>query len=305
MAGNVIVFALPGNEALAATLAARLGAENGRLELRRFPDGETYLRFETPVHSRKIILACSLHQPDDKALALIFAAATARELGAGMVGLVTPYLGYMRQDKRFRDGEAVTSTLFAQLLSRHIDWLVTVDPHLHRWHALDQIYTVPSTVVPAAPLLAQWIKSHVDTPVLIGPDAESAQWVSAVAALAGAPHVVLEKVRRGDRDVSVSVPDPAAMRGHTPVLVDDIISTGRTMVAAAQHLAAQQLSPPVCVGVHAVFSGDAHQALLAAGVAMVVTTNTIAHQSALIDVGPAVAAAAATHIAAGAAPRPR
>ena len=276
---DTVVFALPGNEALAAALAANPGAETGALEMRRFPDGETYLRFDSPVRGRQVILACSLHQPDDKALSLLFAAATARELGATRVGVAAPYLGYMRQDKRFQDGEAVTSALFAKLLSQHIDWLVTVDPHLHRWHSLDQIYSVPSTVIPAAPLLAAWIKANVETPVLIGPDAESEQWVSAVAAIAGAPHVVLEKIRRGDRDVSVSIPDPAALRGRTPVLVDDIISTGRTMAAAVRHVMAQGFNAPVCVGVHAVFSGDAHAALLAAGAARVVTTDTIPHPS--------------------------
>jgi ribose-phosphate pyrophosphokinase len=197
----------------------------------------------------------------------------------------------MRQDKRFHDGEAVTSALFARLLSQHVDRLVSVDPHLHRWNSLDQIYSVPSKVVPAAPLLAAWIKANVTAPVLIGPDAESEQWVSAVAGIAGVPHLVLEKVRRGDRDVSVSIPDPAVLRGRTPVLVDDIISTGRTMVAAVRHLMAQGLNPPVCIGVHAIFAEDAREALQAAGAARIVTTNTIPNETGIIDVTPEVARA--------------
>lgn len=294
VSADTVVFALPGNETLAAALAAQPGAALGALAIRRFPDGETYLRLDTPVSGCTVVLACSLHHPDNNIIPLLFAASTARELGATKVGLVTPYLGYMRQDKRFQQGEAVTSAVFAQLLSQHIDWLVTVDPHLHRWHSLDDIYSVPSTVIPAAPLLAAWIKAKVKDPVLIGPDAESEQWVSAVAAIAGAPHVVLEKVRRGDRDVSVSVPDPAALRGRTPVLVDDIISTGHTMVAAVQHVRAQGLQAPVCVGVHAVFSGDAHEALLSAGAARVITTDTITHPSNGISVHQAVAQAVTT-----------
>ena len=295
-ASPTVVCALPGNDALAAALARELHAATGELAVRRFPDGETYLRFVTPVNGCKVVLACSLHHPDDQSMPLLFAAATAKELGAAAVGLVTPYLGYMRQDKRFQDGEAVTSALFAKTLSQHIDWLVTVDPHLHRWHSLDQIYSVPSKVVPAAPLLATWIKANIEAPVLIGPDAESDQWVSAVAALAGAPHVVLEKTRRGDRDVSVSIPDPGVLRGRTPVLVDDIISTGRTMMAAARHALAQGLPAPVCIGVHAVFAGDAHEALLAAGAARVITTNTIPGPTAVIDVFPAMALAAAAQL---------
>ena len=292
-ASGTVIFALPGNEALAAALASHLNAPVGELAVRRFPDGETYLRFDTPVSGCKVVLACSLHHPDISIMPLLFAAATAHELGAREIGLVTPYLGYMRQDKRFQAGEAITSAVFAQLLSHHIDWLVTVDPHLHRWKSLDEIYSVRSMVIPAAPLLAKWIKANVEAPVLIGPDAESEQWVSAVAQIAGAPHVVLEKVRRGDRDVSVSVPDPEALRGRTPVLVDDIISTGRTMIAAVQHVLAQELAPPICVGVHAVFSGDAHEALLAAGAARVITTDTIPHVSNGIHVHQAMATALA------------
>ena len=296
MTGNAdtVVFALPGNETLAATLATRLGAAPGTLAIRRFPDGETYLRFDTPVDGCKVVLTCTLHQPDTNIMPLLFAASTARELGATRVGLVTPYLGYMRQDKRFQDGEAITSAVFAQLLSHHIDWLVTVDPHLHRWKSLDEIYSVSSTVVPAAPLLAEWIKANVKAPVLIGPDVESEQWVSAVAQIAGTPHIVLEKVRHGDRDVEVSIPDPAALRGRTPVLVDDIISTGHTMVAAVRHVMAQGLNPPVCVGVHAVFAGDAHDALLAAGAARVITTDSIPHPSNGISVHQAIANAVAS-----------
>lgn len=286
---NAVIFALPGNETLAAALADRLQLERGTLALRSFPDGETYLRFDTPVSGRPVLLACSLHDPDRKALGLLFAATTARELGATTVGLVAPYLGYMRQDHRFRDGEAITSAIFAQLLSRHIDWLVTCDPHLHRWKSLDEIYAVPSAVVATAPLLAAWIRRQVDSPVLIGPDAESTQWVSAVAGLAGAPHVVLEKVRHGDRDVTVSIADPALLRNRTPVLVDDIISTARTMIAAIQQVAGHSPHPPVCVAVHAVFSGDAHDALRAAGAAQIITTNTITHPSNGIDVNNAIA----------------
>ena len=111
--------------------------------------------------------------------------------------------------------------------------------------------------------------------------------MSEVARGAGAPWLVLEKVRRGDRDVSVSIPDPGSLHGRTPVLLDDIISTARTMMAAARHLAGHGIARPVCVGVHAVFAGAAHAELLAAGAGRIVTANTIRHPSNAIDVsGP-------------------
>jgi ribose-phosphate pyrophosphokinase len=279
-----VVLALPGNEALADDLAHRLAIERGTAIVRRFPDGETYVRIDSDVGGRSLVLASTLDRPDDKTLPLLLLAATARDLGAARVGLLAPYLAYLRQDRRFLAGEGVTSTYFARLLSGALDWLVTVDPHLHRVGNLADLYAIPVVVQHAAPLIATWIAAHVRDPVLIGPDAESAQWVAGVAVAAGAPHVVLEKTRRGDRTVEVSAAALGAWQGRTPVLIDDIISTGATMRATLAHLRARPVPAPLCVGVHAVFADDAYQAL-AAGAARVVTCNTIPHPSNAIDVG--------------------
>ena len=281
---TLLIFPLPGNDSLAHSLAATLGAEVGQLTVRRFPDQETYVRVDSPVTGRDVAIACTLHRPDDKLLPLLFLASTLRELGARQVGLVAPYLAYMRQDRRFREGEAVTSTHFAAFLSETVDWLVTVDPHLHRRNSLAEIYSIPTAVLHAAQNIADWIAQDVPNPVLVGPDAESAQWVRAVADLARAPAIVLEKLRRGDRDVSVSVPDIERWRDHTPVLVDDIISTARTMIATIGHLRRIELVAPVCVGVHAVFADRAYDELREAGAGRVVTCNTVPHTSNAIDV---------------------
>ena len=217
------------------------------------------------------------------------AAAAARDLGAAEVGLVAPYLAYMRQDRRFQPGEAVTSKYFANTLSPWIDWLVTIDPHLHRVTSLSEIYSVRSAVAHAAPAVSAWIKETIPNPVLVGPDSESEQWVSAVAKNAGAPFMVLKKTWRGDRDVEVSVPHIERRRNHTPVLIDDIISTARTMIETVGHLKAAGLAPPVCVGVHAIFADDAYFELQRAGAGRIVTTNTITHESNDIDVAPLLA----------------
>ncbi len=284
-----IIFSLPGNDETANKIADKLSAEIGSLQIRRFPDLESYVRYETAVEGRKVFLVCTLDRPDDKFLPLLFAAAAARDLGAAEVGLVAPYLAYMRQDRRFQSGEAVTSKYFANTLSPWIDWLVTIDPHLHRVTSLSEIYSVRSAVAHAAPAVSAWIKETIPNPVLVGPDSESEQWVSAVAKNAGAPFMVLKKTRRGDRDVEVSVPDVENWRNHTPVLVDDIISTARTMIETIGNLTTAGLAPPVCVGVHAVFADDAYSELQRAGAGRIVTTNTITHESNDIDVAPLLA----------------
>jgi ribose-phosphate pyrophosphokinase len=284
---NQTVFTLPDSESLAAGLAKQLNAETGRLILRRFPDDESYVRVESHVEGKTAIVVASLREPDDKFLPLVFLAAALKDLGAKKIILVAPYLAYMRQDRRFKKGEAVTSVCFARLVSEWFDALVTVDPHLHRLTSLDEIYTIPSVVPHAAPLISNWISENIENPLLVGPDSESEQWVKSVAEGAGgAPYVVLEKVRRGDRDVEISIPHVARWREKTPVLVDDIISTARTMVETVKHLKRAGMPAPVCIGVHAVFAGNAYDDLLAAGARSVHTCDTIPHQSNAISVLP-------------------
>lgn len=284
-----VILPLPGNEGMAIRLAGALSAEVGSLHMRRFPDQESYVRIDTAIENRNVILACTLDRPDEKFLPLIFTAAAARDLGAAGIGLVAPYLAYLRQDRRFQSGEAVTSRYFAKALDCWIDWLVTIDPHLHRLTSLSEIYSARTANAHAAPAISTWIRDSVLNPLLIGPDSESEQWVSAVAKDAGAPFLVLEKTRRGDRDVDVSVPDVERWRGHTPVLVDDIISTARTMIETLGHLKAAGLAPPVCIGVHAVFADNAYAELRRAGAGRIVTTNSISHESNKIDITPLLA----------------
>jgi ribose-phosphate pyrophosphokinase len=290
------VLCLPGNEALGARLALELDAERVAATIRRFPDGESYVRLESSLAGRAVVLAGALDRPDDKLMPLFLAATTARELGARSVGLVAPYLPYLRQDRRFLAGEAVSAAAFADLLSSRLDWIVTVDPHLHRIHRLEEVYRIPAESITAMPRLAHWVREHVVDPLLIGPDEESRQWVEAVGHLAGAPVAVLRKSRRGDTEVSVELPDLSAHRGRTPVLVDDIVSTGATLIEAAGALRRAAHEPPHCVAVHGVLAGGAYPRLLAAGIRRLVTCNTIVHPTNEIDVHDLLAAAAARQL---------
>jgi ribose-phosphate pyrophosphokinase len=194
----------------------------------------------------------------------------------------------MRQDRRFKPDEAVTSRQVAHLLSDAFDWLVTVDPHLHRYASLAEIYSIPTRVIHAAPLISQWIRTNMSNPLIIGPDSESEQWVAAVAKDAVAPHSILEKTRLGDRTVEVRLGDLDRWKGRTPILVDDIISSGRTMIEAVRLLGAQGWPAPVCIAVHGLFA-DRSDELLARTGARVVTTTSVPHPSNAIDLTTALA----------------
>lgn len=263
--------------------------ERGECIVRHFPDGESYVRVLSECAQRDVIILCGLHNPDRRILPLLFCADTLKEMGARSVGLIAPYLAYMRQDQRFHEGEAISSRLFARLISQHFDWLVTVDPHLHRYRDLSEIYSIPNHLISATTLIAQWIQQHVEKPVLIGPDSESEQWVAAVARLAHAPYLILNKIRRGDTDVEVSVPDVDKWRTHTPVLVDDIISTGHTLLETIAHLQDAQMHPAVCIAVHGLFANNAYERILTSGAERIVTTNSVPHISNAIDLSDLLA----------------
>jgi ribose-phosphate pyrophosphokinase len=255
----------------------------------RFPDGEGLVRLRTGVEGQRVLLVGHLDHPDDKTLALLFAADAARDLGAAEIGLVAPYLPYMRQDERFRPGEAITSRTYARLISAAVDFLVTVDPHLHRLSSLDAIYTVRSKVVPAAPAIAEWLTREVPRPFLVGPDSESEQWVADVARRLQAPYVVMTKERRGDRDVQVRMPPGVDCAGRVPVLLDDIASSGHTLAAAAQVLQAAGWERPLCIAVHALLDETGMALLQRTGVARVVSCDSVPHSTNAIALGPLLA----------------
>ncbi len=283
-----LIYAMPGQDALAASLQTLAAFAPGQMSLRQFPDGETYIRVLDDVRGAEVAILCQLHHPDEKTLPLLLLVATLRDLGARRVGIIAPYLAYMRQDKRFHEGEGVSAHYFARLLSQQVDWLLTVDPHLHRIHALSEVYSIPALAMTAVQPIAAWLREHVVQPLVIGPDGESEQWAARVAEAAGCPYEVLTKERFGDRDVQVSVPHVAAYLQHTPVLVDDIISTGRTMLQAARQLLDAGLCAPVCIGVHGIFAEGALQEMQAAGL-RVVTSNSIPAPGQQIDLAPLLA----------------
>lgn len=281
-----LVVAFPGNRSLAASVAAGSGAAYVDLRWRHFPDGESLVTLDANCEACDVLVVCTLRDPDRHALALLFAARTARELGARSVGLVAPYLAYLRQDTNFHAGEAISSLHFASFLSWVFDWIVTVDPHLHRHAELGALFDVPACRASAMPLVADWIAANVASPVLVGPDSESAQWVQPVAARLKAPVVVLSKTREGDRRVAVSLPDRAVIANRTPVLIDDIVSSGHTLLETVRALHQVEAPPAVCIAVHGVFAEAADRRLLDAGVQRLVTTNSIEHPSNAIDLTP-------------------
>lgn len=284
MKEHPIVFPLFGHDDLAHAIHQQCQFDWGTINLHQFPDEEIVIQIDVELNKRTVYFVVNLVNPNSKIIPLLFAAETARSLGAAKIILVAPYLPYMRQDKVFEPGQGVTSAYFATLISTYFDGLITIDPHLHRWKSLDTIYNIETKVLHATDEIANWIHHRIPNPILIGPDSESAQWVEKIAQKASAPFLILEKQRNNDFDVEITLPGIDQYRDKTPVLIDDIVSTGMTLVETLKQLHLLHMPPSVCICVHAVFAGDAYKNLLACGNTELISCNTIPHVSNRIDI---------------------
>jgi ribose-phosphate pyrophosphokinase len=271
-----MIIGFPESAAQARALADRLGVRCAVAEVHRFPDGESRVRLPAALPEH-VAFCRSLDRPNDKLVELLLAAEAAPDLGAKRLTLVAPYLCYMRQDAAFRDGEAVSQRIVGRFLARYFDHLVTVDPHLHRTATLaDALPAKQVVALAAAPLVGELVRARSGSPLVVGPDAESAQWVEAVARNAGRPFAVGVKRRRGDRDVSIDLPE-IGIEMREVVLVDDVAATGHTLAAAARACIARGAVKVSAVVTHGLFVGDALDTVRRAGVGEVWSTDSVPH----------------------------
>ncbi|MFH1439008.1 MAG: ribose-phosphate diphosphokinase [Candidatus Woesearchaeota archaeon] len=281
-----IILAFPYSKELGKKLAVRLNAEFSVVDIKYFPDREKLVQIKADVKNKKAIVVNSLYEPDEKIIDLCLTAATLKDLGARQITLVAPYLGYMRQDKRFHKGESISSKIIAKIITPFFSKLITIDPHLHRYKSLNTIYKLKTKVLTANSLVADYIKKYYNDVIIIGPDEESYQWAANVAKAVGVKVTVAKKTRLSSRKVMIELKDKIKLRGKTVVIVDDIISTGHTMIEVVKNIKKQKPKMVVCIGVHGLFVENAYKKLKDIGVDKIVTTNCIPHKTNDIDVSP-------------------
>lgn len=272
-------------------LAAALGVACHEVAVRRFPDGESLVR--VPAVSERPVLYRSLNDPNTKLIELLLAASVLRPAAAHLT-LVAPYLAYMRQDKAFNPGEAVSQTVIGRALAPAFDSFLTVDPHLHRTPSLDAVFMgKPALALSAAPCIGAYLRAEGATADLLvfGPDEESEPIVAAVAAAAGCGFAVARKQRRGDRDVTITLPPQVTVVGRPVAIVDDVISSGATICTLAGLLRDAGASAIDVCATHALFHEPAANTMLAAGARRVVSCDTVIHPSNAIPLARHIAGA--------------
>ena len=286
----MIITTCGNSQDIAKSLARRLKAKYSPLTLTSFPDGDIYLKFNTDLKGKKLVIVQSFYPSSDMSLFdILFAAETAKDLGAKKIILVAPYLSYMRQDKRFHPGEAINSRIMAKLLNNSIDKIITIDPHLHRYKSLKDIFSIPAVKLTANSVISKYIskKFNKKKTVIIGPDWESYQWAESIAKEVGIKATVLEKKRYSFRKVKSKMINPIPLKDKNVIIIDDIISTGNTIIEAAKKAKKAGAKSVTAIGVHGIFIEKAIEKLKKAGIT-IVTTNCIKHKTNKIDVTPLI-----------------
>ncbi len=275
---NTLLY-FPGYAEPAARLVRELGCLSEEITIHHFPDGESLVRLPSGL-SGCVAIYVSLDRPDQKLVQLGIAASAARTLGAERTVLVAPYMCYMRQDKAFHEGEAVSQRIVGAWLDEWFDMVLTVDAHLHRVHSMKDVISCGINIS-AASFMADFLKRRGGSPLILGPDQESIQWVKRIGMEAGLEYGVACKIRRGDRDVEITLPD-IEVKGREVIIIDDVLSSGYTVARAASQIRRQGASLIECMVTHALFAEGAEELLLNSGVETVMSSDTILHPSNVI-----------------------
>jgi len=274
---------------LAKRIANKLRRPYSQLEVTHFPDSEIKLRFNVNVKNKVVVLVQSFYgNINDCIIEALFAAETAKDLGAKKAILVAPYFPYLRQDKRFNHGECVSLRTIAKNIDEDLDEIYIVDPHLHREKTLKHIFKIKSHKLTANHLIEDYIKKKIKDPVIIGPDWESYKWAQRVAEKINCDFAIMEKERYSARKVRVKLNKKINISSKELIFIDDMISTGHTLLEAIKSMKKLGAKKVTCFAVHGILVENALEKLRKAGVT-VITTNTIPNKAAKIDVSGLIA----------------
>jgi ribose-phosphate pyrophosphokinase len=276
------------NHKIGKSIAKKSGIEYSKLVVEPFPDNESYVKFDCKVKGRKVFLLVDFAKQANTMLTITMLAVNAlKRLKAKKVFLIAPYMPYLRQDRAFAKREAISGFTIGKFISELFDGIITIDPHLHRVKNLSGFFSCKTMKLTATNLIADELaKKNV---VLVGPDAESKQWIKQIAEKAGKEFVIAIKTRYNSRKVVVKIDKKnVVLKNRNVVIVDDIISSGHTILQANKGLKKEKVNKVGCYCIHGLFMEGALERLKGKGI-MPRATNTIPNKVDKIDVSETIA----------------
>jgi ribose-phosphate pyrophosphokinase len=287
---DVSIIAGPSSLDLANAIAKHLDAELVPVDIRIFPDGESKIKMKR-VDKDYCIVVQSTYPPTDRhLLQALMMIKRCSEDGAANVCAVMPYMAYSRQDRAFLDGEVVSMALVAKLIETvGTKRLITVDVHSP---ASLSYFTMDTQNISAVGLLADYaaVKIKPNAPIVVSPDMGGAKRAVKFARMLGTDMVALKKIR--DKDTAEVIIEEKELNssvvGRDLILLDDMISTGESIVEACRFLRRYKPHKIYAICTHALLIGDATTRIKAAGVEEIISTNSVPGINAKVDLAPLI-----------------
>lgn len=291
---NKVIIGGSSSYVLAIKIARELNATLLGTEIKRFPDGEKYVRIEGDLNGVDAVVVQSMYlNPDEYLMEYFLMVEALKDSGAKKVTGVIPYFAYARQDKRFNPGEAVSLKTVSKLIETvGTDQILTVDMHLHRVDDMRKIFKIPAKNLTAIPDIAHYIGANLSLqkPLIIGPDEEAEQWAKLAAEQLGTEYDVLEKKRLSSTEVEITTRE-LEVKNRDVVIIDDIISTGGTIAKTIETLKKKGAKKIVAACTHPVLVDNALKKIYNAGAYTVIGTTTIPSPISVVEIAGTLAKA--------------
>ena len=261
------------NRPLAEEIASSLEISLADVTVRRFADGEIFVRMNQNVRGRDVFIVQPTPPPADNLMELLLLIDAAKRASAARITAIVPYYGYARQDRKDQPRVAIGGKLVANLLTAAgADKLLGMDFHTHQ---IQGFFDIPVDHLYAAPVLTRYFQSlDLDNPVVVAPDVGAAKMARGFARRMDASFAIIDK-RRPSPNVAEVMQVVGEVEGRACIIVDDMIDTAGTLESVVNALTDRGASEVYAAATHAIFSGPAVERLSRAPVKEVVVTNTL------------------------------
>ncbi len=274
------------SQKLAAKIAKELECPLIPIETRRFPDGERYIRIKGKLDKEVIVVQSTGYPQDENLMELFLILKNLRSMGIEKIRVIIPYFGYGRQERRFKSGEAVSAVIIADLLqAAGADEIFCINLHEEN---ITEFFQIPVHNLSAMKPIANHIRETLNNPIIVAPDKGALGFAKEIAEILCCEYDYLEKIRLSPEVVETK-PKNMDVKGKEAVIIDDIISTGGTIVNAARILKEHGATKVVVSCVHPVLVEDALLKIFAADVDDVIATDTLRSDVSIISVAKLVA----------------
>ena len=287
----LVKFAVIGGNAskdLAKRIARRLKAPYIETQTKIFPDGESKITFSSVPKKSIILVVQSTYPPVDTNLLQTLAIISQARKASSKIYAIIPYMGYARQDRQFLSGEVVTMSIVAKMLQAvGAKKVIVVD--IHSKTALNH-FKIPTVNVSAIPELAKYFKKlKIKKPFVVSPDTGGSSRAKKFASLLNTDFITLKKSRNRNTGKVQIQSSKVDVHGRDLIVIDDIISTGGSIIKATQFLKKQKCKRVFVACTHGLFVGDAERKIKKAGVSKIISTNTIPRSTSKVDIAGVIA----------------